>query len=263
MGLSLSSGRYALAGQGGVGFAPNKISAVSAWLRNTTTGAVSSIADVLNANPATQATAGRQPAGDADGPLTFDGGDVLVWPLVADVNKNTTAMGFGFWFEPAQVATNQLVVAIDSGSGGASVRTMSIYAAGTALRSDLGNNGLVGRRATASSIFTAGVPTFITVEFNGSMASEATRHVMTAGGVVLTPSFAALSGGASDTVLNNPTGNALLGGNTDADVGVNPITIGGRVGANIFAFTSAMAGATEGLLTAAARAALMGFEPLV
>jgi hypothetical protein len=244
-------------------FNPASLGAVTGWLRNSTVGALASVPDVINVgNPATQGVAGRQPAGNAAGDIVFDGGDALVYPLVANQNKNVTTMGFAFWCEVAQVATNQLFIAIDSGAGGASVRTMSIYAAGTALRSDLGNNGLVGRRATASSIFAAATKVFVTVEFNGNMPAEATRHVMTANAVVLGPSFTALSGGLSDVVLNNPTGNIIIGGNANADVGVNPITVGGRM-RHVWPLTAAMPGATEGLLTQAGRLALMGLDPMV
>lgn len=235
---------------------------VTAWISNTTTGAISSIADRYNTNPATQATAVRQPVGEADGSITWDGSDVLSWPLVANQNKNTTALAFALWFEPAAVATNQSLVIIHTGTGGASVTTWLFTASGTALRLDVKNNGLLGRRGTASTIFAAGTPLFLTSEFNGAQPTEATRHVITVGGVVQTLSFSAISGGASDVQLNNPTGNLLIGGAANADVGNEPITVGGRTGRDLYVATAAMAAATEGCWTPAARIGLMNHYPL-
>lgn len=264
MSLSLASGRYPLAGQSGAEFSPNQLSAVSAWLRNSTVGDIPGVPDVINvANPATQVVAGRQPVGAADGSMTFDGANVLVWPLVANQNKNTTALGFALWFEPDAFTANQQLVCIHTGTGGASVSTMMIYAQSNNLRVEVRNNGLLGRRGSATAVLSAGVPAFITGEFNGAMGAEATRHVLTVNGVVQPLAFTAISGGASDVVLNNPTGNILIGGAANADVGSEPILINGRLSKNIWAMTSAMVGAAEGLLTSAARLALMGFEPLV
>lgn len=236
---------------------------VTAILRNSTAGAIASVTDILNTNPATQATAGRRPTGAADGSITWDGADVLVWPLVANQNKNTVTLGFAKWFMPVEVVTTQTLVAITNGTGGASLRTFVLFSSGNAIRLDVGNNGLVGRRATASGVLTANVPVFVTGEFNGGLGSEATRHVVTVNCVVQSPSFSALSGGASDVVLNDPTGNILLGGADNADVGANPITVGGRTGRDTIVGTSAMAGVTEGIWTPAARLALMNGAPLV
>lgn len=250
--------------QGSAAYDPATITggSITAILRNNTVGAISSVPDTLNTNPATQSTAGRRPTGGADGGITWDGGDVLVWPLVDNQNKNTTTLGFAVWFEPAEIATTQTIVAITNGTGGASTRTFVLFSTGDAIRVDVGNNGLVGRRATATGVLTAGVPVFVTGEFNGNLASEATRHVITVNGVVQSPSFSALSGGASDTVLNDPTGNITIGGADNADVGGNPITVGGRTGRDILAGTSAMSGVTEGIWTPAARILLMNGFPL-
>lgn len=237
---------------------------VTGWLRNLAEpGALSSWSNVLSPSvPAVQATAGRQPVTEAGGSVLFDGGDVLSWPLIAGMNKATGALAFATWFDPASLAANQSLVVIHSGAGGASVSTWLMTAQSSNFRLDVRNNGLVGRRGAAVGVLAAGTPVFITAEFNGAMPTEATRHVITVDGVVQTLSFSALSGGVSDTVLNDPTGNALIGGSANADVGVEPILNGGRVAKNIWCATSALDGATEGVWTPAARAGLMALESL-
>jgi hypothetical protein len=96
------------------------------------------------------------------------------------------------------------------------------------------------------------------------MASEATRHVVTLNGVVQSLTFAALSAGVSDVVLNDPTGNLLIGGAANADVGNEPIAVGGKTGRDIWARAgSAMSGVTEGVWTPATRLKLMNYRPLV
>jgi hypothetical protein len=244
-------------------FNPQSLGVISAWLRNSTTGALSSVPDVINAaNPSTQSTAGRRPAGETDGSITFDGDDVLSWPLVTGQNKNITTLGFAFWFKPTAFTSNQQMICIHTGTGGASASMFMLYAQSNNLRMEVRNNGLLGRRGAATAVFSANTPTFVTGEFNGNMGSESTRHVVTVGGVVQTLAFTAISGGTSDVMLNNATGAILIGGAADADVGSEPIIVGGKLSKNIMAITSAMGGATEGLLTPTARLNLMAFEAL-
>lgn len=237
---------------------------VTGWLRNLgAAGALASWSNVLSPSvPAVQTTAGRQPVTEASGSVLFDGGDVLSWPLIANMNKATGALGFALWFDPASLATNQSLVIIHNGTGGASVTTWLMTAQTNNFRLDVKNNGLLGRRGAAVAVLSAGTPAFITGEFNGAMSTEATRHVVTVNGAVQTLSFSAISGGTSGTSLNNPTGNALIGGAADADVGVEPIAVGGRLSKNIWSATSAMSAATEGIWTPDARAQLMALEPL-
>lgn len=241
------------------------LSNITGWLRNLAApGALDEWANVLSPSvPAVQTVAGRQPVTEAGGSVLFDGGDVLSWPLIAGMNKNTVTLGFAAWFEPAATATNQCLIAIHTGTGGASVTTWLMQSQSTNYRLDVKNNGLLGRRGAAVGVVSAGTPVFVTAEFNGNMPTEATRHVVTTNGVVRSLSFSAISAGTSGTSLNDPTGNILIGGAADADVGNEPITVGGRVGKNIWCATSAMVGVTEGVWTPAARAQLMALEPLV
>lgn len=258
----MSHRRRRMINGGGAAFNPQSV--LTAWLENgVSVAAVSSVTDRMNTNPAVQATAGRQPAGDATGAITWDGNDCLSWPLVASQNKATGALAFAFWFKPASILTNQGVINIHNGTGGASVQTLRIYAGAGNIVMEVRNNGVVGRRGTIASVLAAGTSAFITGEFNGALASEATRHVITLNGVVQTLSFVALSGGASDTVLNDPTGNLLIGGAANADVGNEPIAVGGKTGRDIFVRAgSAMSGVTEGVWTPAIRTALKNHRPL-
>jgi hypothetical protein len=259
----MSYRRRQLVNGGSASFDPSSV--LTAWLENgVSVGAVSSVADRMNTNPATQGTAVRQPTGAATGTLTWDGNDCLSWPLVASQNKATGALAFAFWFKPASILTNQGVINIHNGTGGASIQTLRIYTGAGTIVFEVRNNGLVGRRGVVSAVVSAGVSAFITGEFNGAMASEATRHVVTLGGVVQTLTFSALSGGLSDTVLNDPTGNLLIGGAANADIGNEPIAVGGITGRDVFVRAgSAMSGATEGVWTSATRLKLMNYRPLV
>jgi hypothetical protein len=250
-----------LMAQGGAVALPSN---VTGWLRNLAApGALASWSNVLSPSvPAVQPTAGRQAASEVGGSVLFDGGDVYSWPLIANMNKNVSTLGFAMWFEPASLAAINDLLAIHTGTGGASVSTWIMCSQSNNFRLDVKNNGLVGRRGAAVAVLTVGVPAFITCEFNGNMPTEATRHVITINGVVQTLSFSAISGGVSATALNDPTGNILIGGAADADVGVEPILNGGRLSMNVWAGTSALPAVTEGIWTPAARAGLMALEPL-
>lgn len=258
----MSYRRRQLVNGSGAAFDPSSV--LTAWLVNgTSVGAISSVTDSMNTNPAVQATAGRQPTGDATGAITWDGNDCLSWPLVANQNKATGALAFALWFKPAAIATNQSLVIIHNGTGGASITTLLLTATGNGLRLDLKSNGLLGRRGTITGVLAAGTSAFLTGEFNGALGSEATRHVVTINGVVQTLTFTALSGGTSDVVLNNPTGNLLIGGASNADVGNEPITVGGKTGRDLFARAgSAMSGVTEGVWTPTTRLKLMNYRTL-
>jgi hypothetical protein len=243
---------------------PNIPSNITGWLRNLgSVGALASWSNVLSPSvPAVQPTAGRQPITESGGSVIFDGGDVLSWPLITDMNKNVSTLAYAMWFEPASLAAINDLLAIHSGVGGASASMFVMCSQSNNFRLDVRNNGLLGRRGAAVAVVAVGTPAFITCEFNGNLGSEAARHVITINGVVQSLSFSAISGGTSGTTLNDPTGNALIGGAADADVGVEPILNGGRLSKNIWCATSAMAGVTEGVWTPAARLGLMALEPL-
>lgn len=250
--------------QGSAAYDPVTITggSVTAILRNNTVGAISSVPDTLNTNPATQSTAGRRPTGGSDGGITWDGGDVLVWPLVTNQNKNTSTMGVALWFNPASVLTNQTLFAIFDGAGGASARMFRLTATAANIRLDVYSTGITGRRGTASAVFTESVPAFVTAEFNGVLGDESTSHVITVDGVVQSLSFSALNVGTFNATLQDATGNALIGGFTDSDTPSEPISVGCRNGRDTIVGTSAMSGVTEGIWTPAARLALRSGYPL-
>ncbi len=66
-----------------------------------------------------------------------------------------------------------------------------------------------------------------------------------------------ISGAATLGTLFAATGNIMIGNGQD---GAASSPLNGLIGPNIYAFGSKMAGATTGLLTTAARTALMNFE---
>lgn len=249
-------------------FSPSSISAVSAWMRvasaTSNANGISSLPDLLNTNPAVQATNSRKPGtGSAANGLpimTFDGGDMLGWPLIAANNSNTQN-GFALWYKPASVAAAiQVIIGISGDTGSATNYKRQVC--------QLLNNFAVkvfftaianGRQAIAvATVVVPGTWYFITAEYDAAAATEALRNVLTINGVVQTLTFSDQGTGGAGPNLISVTGNALIGAQSTTPA--NPIQGGGAIGPNIFSFNAKMAGATEGLLTPAARAALMTFE---
>lgn len=252
------------------GFVPSDLSTanggpISAWLRNTTlSGAVSSITDLLNANPAVS-IAGQQPTGNADGSLTFDGtDDNFTVPLIAAIN-GATQWGWVGWLKPSSLVGGRHIVCIDSGGGGgASAGKISIEVDSSFFYIYVYSAAGLLRKATIAigSAFTVNVASLYTVELDlGSGGSEASRCVFTRDGVIQTMTFADVIGspGAMPTSTRTPTGSMnMRTHSTFATI----LPWGGTTGKNEYWLASGMAGRTEGLLTAAARAALKTYEPL-
>jgi hypothetical protein len=240
--------------------------AVTAWLRNSTlSGNIESDSDLLNTNPAIQTVDARRPSGNADGSMTWaDNPDNLVWPVHAS-NNGVTKTGFAFWFDPDTVATNYNLIQIGAVAGGASAAKWDIQQNSTRLVLIVYDPDAVGtgRIAQAPVAGLVAGPQFVTVEFDGDAATEATEIVMTIN--ASDPLTLAFSNLGSPTVpidsLPVVTGNIIIGNGQNAAGGSAPLV--GRFGRNIYALGAKMTGATTGLLTAAARTALMNFEPLV
>src|SRR5690606_2149096 len=96
---------------------------------------------------------------------------------------------------------------------------------------------------------------FVTLEYDKDAGTDAARIITTIDGVSLTGTI-----GGSDDIsagLFAATGNAYIGNGND---GAASSAYNGLLGPNIYSFASKMPGAEFGLLTSAARAALMNFE---
>jgi hypothetical protein len=235
--------------------------AVTSWMRLSDPASVitgsgySSIQDVLNpSSPLTQSTDARRPpsATSTNGlPILNVTAATLVVPLIAArTNVNT----WGFWGWVNQSATADNIVSIGT-SGGASANFawFNFNTSGTNCKTELWT-GASSRVANKGSL-TAGTWKFITIEFNGARAGDA-RYTLTVDTVVQTATFSGSLGSMPATLPSGLTGTGSLLSFTSA--GGFPFV--GKVGPNFGFFGAAMAGATEGLLTAAARQSLMSFE---
>lgn len=247
------------------GFSPASISAVSAWLRNTTTsGDISSVTDLLNNNPATQATAARRPAGLTDGSMEFvETVDNLVWSLIG-ANNGLDQTGYALWIEPDSVAVSGNIIVISVGAGGASARKLLVRHVTSRIMVqvfDPNAPGANGRQGQSDLGVIAAGRQFLTFEYDSTYATEAERVIVTVGGSPIALTFTDVGTPSGDiTTLPSVTGNAIIANFQNTTAGSNPLT--GRTSRNIFALGSRMSGATTGLLTTEGRSALMNFEAL-
>lgn len=241
--------------------------AVTAWLRNTTlSGDITSVTDLLNTNPATQAQAGRYPQGNADGSMTFTD-DALAWPIHASNNPLVT-WGFAAWIQLTDLgaATKTLIeygspTAASFGAGDS--HKLSIL--GTeALQLEVALDATGANRRTATSnasVITSGVH-FVTCECRMNAATEAEQVVMTLDGAALSLTFAASAGTAAAMPVALQGAAATISiGNQRSTSGSSSNPMLGKKGRNIYVIGSATAAATA-LLTPAALTALMNNEPL-
>lgn len=246
--------------------APNPVSitdgAVSAWLRvasGTVTGqGYSSVPDALNSNPAVQSVDARRPAAATSNNglpcMSFATNCVLSWPLIAAIN-GASKLGFGMWIKLNAASSTQRLIQMAPTTGGANGIKLTLTANAANLNSVSSSNGTLTRNDAPTSNDLNTSWKFVTVEYDGAAADETHGYVLSVGGNVLTN---AITGTGTFGSLFVPTGNALIGNGQDAASASGPLN--GLLGPNIYAFGSKMTGATSGLLTPAARAALMSFE---
>ncbi len=224
-------------------FYPTQVSAVSAWLRlanATITGSgYSSVPDVLGAtSPAAQGTDAQRPvnATSANGlPIANFTNDFLAWPLAA-ANNGSVKNGFACWCKSTLVGLQNLFVIWNAGAG-ASAAKVDFFANGSSLSWFMD----VGGSASKAAYMTANVWHFVTVEYDGSQATDQLRCLVTVDGVVL-----ATTNTTVPTSQPTPTGNAAIGGFGNSQFWV------GSLGPNFFELNRQ--------LTASERAALMAFE---
>ncbi len=235
--------------------------AVSSWFSLVHASSVitgsgySNVHDIINpSSPATQSTDARRPPGStsANGlPILNVTAATLSVPLIA-ARIGTAAWGFWGWIQ--QSATADGLVSFGT-SGGASVNFawFNFNTSGTNCKTELWT-GASSRVANKGSL-TAGTWKFLTLEFNGALSGDA-RYMLSVDAVALTPAFSGSLGSVPAT-LPAVTGSGSLLSFTSG--GGFPFV--GKVGPNFGFLNAAMAGATEGLLTAAARTKLMNYQP--
>jgi hypothetical protein len=261
-GLTLASGRYASAGQYGASFSPSADAGVSAWLRNTTTGDIASITDLLNTNPGS-CTAGRQPNGAADGSMTFDADAILIPPIAA--NNGLVKLGIACWLELDNDTVSHYLLRYGPGTANDSAATDSLVVRITSAEAvdvRIYNDALgtsARTTATPGGVITTG-PKFITIEIDLA-AAEANKVVVTVDGTsqAMTPSDAVGTPGAFPAAMQGAPSDIIFG-NRRSNLSTLPFI--GRVGRNLFWTVTKMSGATTGLWTPTARANLRAFEPM-
>lgn len=242
-------------------------SAITAWLRNNTVGAVSSVPDVLNpSTPATQPTGARQPTGNADGSITFDGVDDCFLLAVTAANASTAAFAFGGWAQLSSTTGNRALFRRGNGSvpsvgtPGNSFYTELIAASTMRWNINIDASGANVRQA-AASVALGTSPFFYLWEFLGSGANDAAKVKLTLNGVVQTLTFGVDSGTAPampSALQPAPQAQLIFTSRDAASSG----SLAGKASRNLlYIATTPMAGATH-VLTPAAIAALMALEPL-
>ncbi len=245
-----------------VPFTPDRLSAVSAWLRvaNATlvSGDISSLPDSLNTNPAVQTVAGRRPtlensAGNALPCMRFATNDVLSWPITAQSSASSQA-GWGLWVKPDGVATSQTFIRVGNNTGGANGTKLICQATNATLACSASHDGTTIKVNTTGNVLDTGWH-FVTLEYDAAAGTDGAKITVTVDGAVQTPS---ITGTATLSTLFAATGNILIGNRQDAASASNQLD--GLIGPNIYAFASKTAGATTGLMSTAERLALMAFE---
>jgi hypothetical protein len=240
---------------GAPAFDPSTV--VSGWLRNSSTGTIASVSDVLN--PGTPAVAsGGTITGNADFSMSSTTGELL-WPLTA-ANNGNAQFGLYMWVKRVGATASMFPWAIDIGTGGASARKIFHQKSGTngIFRIYSAPSSSTARAGTVTNAFSStGVWTLYGMELDlASGGAEATRAVYTINGVIQTVNFTDALGtpGAVPVLMPTVTGNMVLfsQGNSNFFDGV--------FGRNIFTLSAGMPGRTEGLLTQAFRNSLLTFE---
>ncbi len=253
--------QLALGGGAPAAFSPSSLSAVSAWLRvaNATSGVngISSVPDVLNTNPAVQSVDARKPVieNSVNGLpcMRFATNDVLSWPITAQSSAPSYA-GWGMWVKCDAGTILQSAIRVRTGTGAASANKISVALfAGRLWQSAYYIPSPTNGTRTDTIAADTGWH-FVTVEFDPDGLTSDTQRTLTVDNVLT----GTVSGATVGTLTAGVTGNILIGNNVN-DV-ASTGALNGLIGPNIYAFGAKMPGATQGLLTTAARTALMNFE---
>jgi hypothetical protein len=246
---------------GATGF--NPATRTTYWLRNGTTGAISTIADRHGGTAAAQPTGVRQPNGAADGSMTFDT-DCLLLPAAC---FHTTKFALGLWLEADNLTVQHYLFRVGPGASNDPAATESMVitiASDESLRLAIYNDatGLVARRAaTAINVVTA-TPKFFTFEVD-TLAAEADKVVITADltELALTPADQAGTPGAFPAAMQAAPGDIMLG-NRRSNLSTLPFI--GRAGRDVFISAGVKySEAVRGIWSATDRIGFKNSAPLV
>lgn len=240
----------------------NPISAMLDVATATVTGSgYSSVPDLFNgANPAVQATDAARPVNTTSAnslPIAdYVPSDFLGWPAASNINQ-TTVGGFGMWIKFDSVSDG--VRGIIAALGGATSRFELIKSNGDFIV-NVNHSQFSVRRGAIAAVFAANTWYFITWEFDPTGATDAAKCTLTVNGTVQTLTFTNDSGtpNAMPAALVAYSGTFTVGARNT--VPLQPLD--GKIGTKLVAFGAKLSGATQGLLTTAARAAIMAyFQP--
>jgi hypothetical protein len=245
----------------GPAFSPaNLEGVVTSWFRlaqGTITGAgYSSIPDLLDAgNPLVQAADAQRPPGgtSSNGLPIIAAVDDFMPVAVTAARANVTTWGFWAWVRQGATANNMHSFRAANGAS-ANRHTLFWQTTGTELVAEISAPG--GSRFVGTTGHAAAAWHFITIEFNGNRAGDA-RCILTVDGVVPGTLGYATGTGIAEMPA---TMTAITGAGSMFALGAAGPFYVGDWGPNFGFLGGAMAGATEGLLTAAARTSLMNFE---
>lgn len=234
--------------------------AVSSWFRlahpnSIITGSgYSSVADVLNlSSPATQSTDARRPppAVAANGlPIITVATAALVIPATT-ARFATAKWGMWMWLKRNTSADNICSAGTTPGS---SVNRLYTNVVGSVFRAQVFNSDSSQSRLCDVASGTINTWQFFTVEYNSDFAGDLAM-CMTVGGTPIVPTFSGALG-AIPSSLRSITGAASFAAFSSAAA----FPFIGSMGGNWGFMNGSMAGVTTGLLTPAARTALMNFE---
>lgn len=249
------------------GFTPLQVSAVTAWLRlaasTITGGEYDTVVDVLNSNPTAQTDADRKPAASTSSnglpTMTFDGTDVLTWPLAAS-NNSTVRWGIACWLRISNVSPVQHIYNVMSNNGHATTTRCVLACSSGTVQVAVYTSAFNGRSFTTSGALSANTWAFVRVAYDSTKSAEADLDGLTDDAKVrvfvneVAQALTAADVGAGGTIgaLQNPTGRAVIGAANDADSPVAPLQTASILGPNIYVMNANLASG-QGL-------ALMNFE---
>jgi hypothetical protein len=251
------------------GFNPQSLGVVGAWFdvaqaSNAGAGLAFTLPNLLSSNHAATSTDARKPTLSAASngvPIMVCATSCLRIPLHAAINS-ATQWWISMHMRITSAAGNPVPFGIDNLDGEASTRKLFAQRfAGDCLNvHDASSPTTLARKYGPATLWPLNTWVHCIWELNlATGGAENTRAIVCVDGLPVVPSFTDSVGtpGSIPTSMAQPTGNMLIGAQRHA-AAPNPWV--GEIGRHILIGSSAMAGATTGCLTPAARLALSNFD---
>ena len=212
---------------------PLSIPEVKIWLRvdQATDGGTLTIPDAVGGASATQPTALNKPTlgTDSNGlaKLTCTAGTGLILPITAPILGNTVWFGMSFWCKPTSTSASDLYSVMRTGASGLANLDRQRFGVtntddlASLIWASLGNTRRAQTNTSRTTLF-QNVWKFISIEFNGALATETLRHTIKDMGTPVATPAAVVYDDAQGTVgsgltsLVAVTGSAILFNRTTA-----------------------------------------------